>query len=72
MNTYCLASGDKVDQRTQIYTAVDVDETVEALKSGIDTVWENIRWLMDALEDVAMIHPFVAGERTSTLLGTKV
>lgn len=66
------APEEKAEQGTQEYSSLDVDETIEVLKSGIDTTWENIRWLMDALEDVAMIHPFVAGKTQPALYITKV
>ena len=39
----------------------DMSETVEALKSGISTFMHDISWLMRVLDDVAKIHPFVAG-----------
>ena len=54
------SSGEKAERRARGYP-LDAEETVEALRSGIDTTWENIRCLMDALDDIALIHPFVAG-----------
>ncbi len=56
-----MISGDKFDDAAAEGNMVDVHETVQALKSGIDTFMEDIQWFIKALDDVAKLHPFVAG-----------
>lgn len=46
---------------TQALTASGV---VDTLKSGLSTFMEDIPWLMKGLDEVAKIHPFVAGAYT--------
>ena len=53
--------GEKAERRTKSFAPEDVQDTVEAIRSGIDRVWENVQSLMKALDEVAKIHPFIAG-----------
>lgn len=49
--------------------ADEVDAAVQALKTGISTFMEDMHWFMKTLDEVAKIHPFVAG--LSTILRTR-
>ena len=55
-------TGDMLDTVTPGSDAPgEMAATVEALKSSIGTFMHNIHWLMSALDEVARIHPFLAG-----------
>ncbi len=41
----------------------DAHETVQAFKSGVDTFMEDAQCFVKILDEVAKLHPFVAGER---------
>lgn len=41
--------------------ATSITVVVESLKSSISSFMHDIHWLMRILDDVAKIHPFVAG-----------
>lgn len=45
--------------------ATSITVAVESLKSSISSFMHDIHWLMRILDDVAKIHPFVAGMYTS-------
>lgn len=58
-----VPAGDALDGAMSDSTAAatPMTEVVEALKSSISSFMHDIHWLMRILDDVAKIHPFVAG-----------
>ncbi|KAJ3554138.1 hypothetical protein NM688_g3261 [Phlebia brevispora] len=53
--------GEALDSNAQGYSAlVDTSDAAQALRTGIDSMWEHAQWVMKILDNVAKIHPFVA------------
>lgn len=63
------AIGDALDSGGQRYgSTIDMQTTVQMVKSGVD-MWENMHLLMKVLDEVAKVHPFIAGTSDPALIG---
>lgn len=67
--TDVYAIGDALDSGSQRYgSTIDMQTTAQMVKSGVD-MWENMHLLMKVLDEVAKVHPFIAGTSDSALIG---